>query len=256
MKLLGRSKRRFIVLFLLLVLIPTGCAAAYGTQIRCQFVGWSGMRSLPGNVYVDPAMSDSERAAFEAIHTSAVNRNRQFFGELFSSPIVIVASTPELMNRYGQPGNRTAVTHLAFGTASVVIGPDGANIDVVAHELLHAEVAHRIGWWCREMRLPVWFDEGLAMQVDDREAFGEQAWMARTDAGATAPDVTQLNTQRSFFTENSWVHYATSKHEVARWMKVVGRDGLLQLLRDLKDGRSFTDSYQSIETAHAQTIAR
>lgn len=256
MKFWGRSKRRLVVLLLLFVLIPVGCTAAYGAQIRCQLVGWSGMTRLPGNIFVAPETTDVEKNTFVSLHSEAVLRNKAFLGETFSSPIVIVASTPELMSRFGQTGNRTAVTHLAFGTAAIVIGPDGANVDVVAHELLHAEIAHRIGWWNRELRLPVWFDEGLAMQVDYREAYSEEAWQTRTEFGANAPEVTKLTSQRSFFTEKSWLHFATAKHEVARWLDVVGHDGLLDLLRSLEAGKPFSDAYHAIEAERKEKSDR
>jgi len=42
---------------------------------------------------------------------------------------------------------------------------------VTANELLHAEVAQRLGFWTRAVKLPVWFDEGVAVQLDRRAPY-------------------------------------------------------------------------------------
>lgn len=47
----------------------------------------------------------------------------------------------------------------------VVIGPDGFNEDVIAHELLHSELRTRLK---NKDKVPEWFDEGLATVVDHR----------------------------------------------------------------------------------------
>ena len=47
------------------------------------------------------------------------------------------------------------------------------SIDVTAHELVHAELAQRLGFWTRTVKLPVWFDEGIAVQLDRRADFDD-----------------------------------------------------------------------------------
>jgi hypothetical protein len=48
------------------------------------------------------------------------------------------------------------------------LGPEGQNIDVIAHEYMHAEVHHRVGWLNYSLNVPIWFMEGLATLVDFR----------------------------------------------------------------------------------------
>jgi hypothetical protein len=77
----------------------------------------------------------------------------------------------------------------------VVLNLAHFSIDVTAHELLHAEVAQRLGFWTRTVELPVWFDEGVAVQLDWRERY-------LIDCGAVGAQrigqVRQLTTVRRF----------------------------------------------------------
>lgn len=113
-------------------------------------------------------------------------------------------------------------------------------MDVVAHEMAHAELAHRIGYR-RANQLPDWFEEGLALQVDER--YTEAEWLARTSDGATAPDLDEIGIIR----HDDWIGYATAKHEVSRWMGAVGQEGYLKFLQAVRQGEDFTLAYQAAE---------
>jgi hypothetical protein len=49
---------------------------------------------------------------------------------------------------------------------------------------------------------------------------------------------------------DDWLGYATAKHEVERWLEVVGREGLEALLQSIQNGAGFQETYQAIERAH------
>lgn len=46
-----------------------------------------------------------------------------------------------------------------FLPAIILFGPNGQNLDVMAHELVHAELAHRSSALLRIYKIPSWFDE-------------------------------------------------------------------------------------------------
>ena len=99
----------------------------------------------------------------------AKDRIEAKFGIMQSEPVIVFFEKqdsfwPLQLNKYGSAsflGSKTCV----------VIGPKGQNVDVIAHELMHAETEHRVGYWRRWLEVPIWFDEGLAMQVDHRERY-------------------------------------------------------------------------------------
>jgi len=119
----------------------------------------------------------------------------------------------------------------------MIVGPKGQNIDVVAHELMHAELFDRVGFWGRITEVPVWFDEGLAMQVDFRPKY-------LLPGGATpkTKTVTSLNAARDFFVSDddllTW-NYSAAKIEVAQWLVQVGKDSVYNRLERIRAGDSF-----------------
>lgn len=101
------------------------------------------------------------------------------------------------------PGERLGLADNVPGTAfssplrtEVVLNLAHFSIDVTAPELVHAEVAKRLGFRTRAVRLPVWFDEGVAVQHDRRVPY-------LLDCGAVGAqrirEVRQLTTARRFW---------------------------------------------------------
>jgi hypothetical protein len=232
---------------LFLALSLGGYGYVFSNQIRCQWVAYSDLERIQDRIYVERSTSIAQRIELAGIVQAATLRLEELMGPMRSKPILIAGHAQPVMNRFGQPGNQTAVTHLPMGQAYIVLGPDGINVDVVAHEMLHGELCHRIGWVNREWRLPVWFDEGLAMQLDRREAYSEENWQLKTESGKLAPKLDTIVSGGRFFNENYWMNYATSKHEVARWFNVVGKRGLNRLIDGLAQGGVLQILYDTIE---------
>ena len=111
---------------------------------------------------------------------------------------------------------------------------------MLAHELAHIEFAVRIGHWNRG-KIPVWFDEGLAVQFDGR--YSETEWQTRTDNGRIAPALDEIG----IITHNDWLKYATAKHKVKRWLDIVGQTGLAALVQSIHNGADFQQTYRAIE---------
>ena len=136
---------------------------------------------------------------------SAVARIKSTFGDLKSNPNIIFYTDssefwPLKLNTYG-----TAA--IVGNKVCVFIGEDGRNIDVIAHELLHGEVFYRVGHWNSFVELPVWFNEGLAMQVDYRKEYD-------LPQDVKSNYVTELDAAREFFVSDEaqlTSHYASAK---------------------------------------------
>jgi len=171
----------------------------------------------------------------------ARSRIESTFGSLQSQPTVYFfylenSYWPLKLNQYG------STSFLGYKTC-VAIGPHGQNVDVVAHELMHAEIAARTGFWTRATKVPTWFDEGLAMQVDYRDRY-------RLQTSIDTEYVTRLFSGRDFFvadSKNLTQNYAAAKSEVNDWLSQQTSKSVYESLSELKHGASFDSIWQNNE---------
>lgn len=190
----------------------------------------------PGIAVCAVSSSDQKYSAdFTQLISEAKIRIQKTFGVPKSTPIVIFFNDPAVywplkLNEYGS-------TQFIGKKVCVFVGPKGQNIDVVAHELMHAEIAYRVGYWHRLTELPAWFDEGLAMQVDHRARYNLSNGI-HTDNES----VKKLWYARDFFVDDDeqlTKNYASAKYEVARWVTGVGNNSVYSQLERIKNQESF-----------------
>lgn len=213
--------------------------AAYAnpSELACLFVKSAGLESLPDGTLVEPGSSVAERAMFLELQSQARVRIERTFGAPRSRPVVAFFQDlrtfwPLKLNPYGSAGS--------IGNTCVLIGPQGQNVDVVAHELMHQELHGRVGSWRLLTEIPVWFNEGVAMQVDYRPHFelprGAGATTNKTGEIRGLKSASQFNDGNN---QQLTQHYAFAKAEVAQWLVNVGRDNLYPRLERIRAGESF-----------------
>jgi hypothetical protein len=148
----------------------TGFAVANPGVAVCVASGILPLTRLDDGTLVESGSLDADwPAAVQRLLASGKGRIGKIFGEPQSTPIIVFFNSstsfwPFRLNDHGS-------THVIGTRTCVLIGPNGQNVDVVAHELMHTEVADRIGVLAKFTDLPTWFDEGLAMQVDFRPEY-------------------------------------------------------------------------------------
>lgn len=213
------------------------CAGyAWPAETACALAGFAGMETLPNGTLVGQSSSVAERATFIELQSQAGERIKQTFGAPRARPLVVVRDSrtfwPLKLNDY-------ASAAFVGSRACVLIGPQGQNVDVVAHELMHAELGHRVGHWRRSFDVPAWFDEGIAMQVDLRARYN---WSNQQGNSNDHGYVRQLKSQGQFndaddrqLTRN----YAAAKAEVARWLTTIDRSELYHRLERIRVGDDF-----------------
>lgn len=244
-----RLSKRVRHILLISVLLFLMCAILYRLApdgiVRCYLVRWSDLDRIAPSVYVDPDMPEPQRQVFLSSITLAKERVAAVYGQYTANPVIVAGHTMDVMKAYGANShNRAGRAYLTPVASFVVLGPDGLLIaDILSHELAHVEFSARIGHGNRD-EVPNWFDEGLAVQFDDR--YSEAEWRAMTDNGRTAPDLGQMG----IIKHDDWMGYATAKHEVRRWLEVVGQEGFWALLLAIENGHEFQEAYHSIEGAH------
>ncbi|HQC80249.1 MAG TPA: hypothetical protein PLS67_06970 [Accumulibacter sp.] len=159
------------------------------------------------------------------------------FGKPAAKPIVVFLGSsdrigPFRLNAYGS-------TQFVGKRACVIIGTKGGSVDIVAHELMHAELYHRVGPLKYFLEVPTWFDEGVAMQVDFRSRYV----LSANDA-ADAQRVRELTTASKFFVADDdalTLNYSFAKHEVSKWLSVVGGDTLYSRLARVRSGEPLAE---------------
>jgi hypothetical protein len=183
------------------------------------------------------AISDRNQkhsAIDQQLLTAARNRIQNIFGTPRSQPIVIFDHDPQA---FWPLKNEYASTYFAGTKVCVMVGAKGQNTNVVAHELMHAEIADRIGYWERFTKLPVWFDEGLAMQVDFRPQYA-----LPDGAEAKTEYVKALWSVSEFFVFDDALltkNYTAAKAVVANWVADIGQASVYRQLERIRSGETF-----------------
>lgn len=220
------------------VVLASAAAAAYALPgpTACLLVGVAKLHTLPDGSLTD-SESKSDHQRYIELTRDARARIGSKFGTVESKPILVFFSStdglgPFKLNAYGS-------TQFIGGRACVMVGPKGQSVDVVAHELMHGELHHRVGYVRRYLQVPAWFDEGVAMQVDYRDRYT----LSPPDA-ENIGYVRALTTFSSFFKGDEQAivrNYASSKQVVASWLAKIGTASLYSRLQRLRNGESFSE---------------
>jgi hypothetical protein len=200
------------------------------------------------SVYFAPGMDGEQRSAFVVALKAAKRRVIGMYGSLRGTPTV-VATDLTSWDRFAP--NATGATHYhPTGSTTVVIGPNGQNVDVIAHELAHAEFVARVGYWRVQLCVPTWFDEGLAVQLDQRPLYTERAFVQRRQAGLRLVPLSQLAARASFFAgskEDVRQHYAHARLAIERWRALRGDRATRQFVDALRCDASLARELETIE---------
>lgn len=195
-------------------------------------------------VYIDQGFH-MDTAEIDEILSASKERVQTYFGEMLSSPTIIITNDVTQLSRLG--GIHDAMhCHLFISKTYIVISSQYLNVDVAAHELTHAELRYRIDkGHVFPTTVPVWFDEGLATQNDYRERYNEDAWKIATNNGTNITDFKQL-TGKEFYkgdADKKAYNYIISRHKVKDWVDAHGIDGLIHLIVGINNRKDFNSLY-------------
>ena len=210
-------------------------AVAVPGATACALVEVRGLDSLSDGTLVESGSSAQDRFGSLDLVSDARARIERTFGAPRAEPIVVFFQDPRLfwplkLNAYGS-------TSFVGTRVCIMIGPKGRSLDVVAHELMHAELFERVGYWRKFTQIPAWFDEGVAMQVDFRPNYD----LPKSEPVDTTY-VRQLASARQFFQSNDEQltrNYASAKAEVSHWIAGVGAESLYQRFERIRKGEQF-----------------
>lgn len=239
-----------------------GCGALDGARMLAP--ASFGMVAPSPRLYVEPAMSEADRATLR----TEIERGRalaeRFFGALTTAPYFVACVTSTCAERFGSRGARAA----SFGDRAIRLAPNGLAAALVAHEWTHAEVYARVGGMGRIARLPRWFDEGLAVVIADEPRHSPANWAEIRRRGLATPPLTELVTYRDWIRAvvkygetavddpaNLRVVYGTAGQVVREWLVCAGSVGTRALLEAVRAGEDFAESFARIGGPCAGAVA-
>ena len=244
-----KSKKKKIILcccislILLLLLAAVYIFQFTGLGYRMSVPYRSSFEKVADNIYVNKNYSGNIKEAIQ-LTEEALERDRAFFGELqcTDTTIIIFCDDDKLLSKLdGDHDTKTSYTKKNY----ISVSDEYLNIDIIAHELTHAELHTRLNMKALK-KIPTWFDEGLATQNDYREQYGLEAWIEQTDNGKNALPLEDMDTGSEFYAgtvEDRRFRYLNAKHEVGVWMETHQQKGLLELFDKLNNGESFDTAY-------------
>lgn len=205
-----------------------------------------GFTKLSRQVYIDKDW-EGDTGQLLSLVDEANERVTQFFGRMESTPRLIICDSSRKIKRLG--GDHDTRTIIFNGVKSYTsISSEYLNVDILAHEITHGETHKRIyqGKAAVSSAIPIWFDEGLAIQNDYREQYSYETWLKITENGKKIPQISEYDTAEKFFagtTGDRRARYCLAGREVSQWLSKNGPEGLLNLLDKINQGESFEALY-------------
>ena len=200
---------------------------------------------LAEHIYINKNSLEDPEALQQCI-AQAMDRDRAFFGDLqcMDATVIILCDDEKLLSRLG--GDHDTQTLLFPAKRNYICISDlYSNTDIFAHELTHAELHTRLSAQALK-RIPTWFDEGLAVQNDERLQYNEQAWADLIVSGRPAVTAEEMDTPAEFYAGDATerrMRYLCAGHEVRLWMETHQQEGLLALIDRLNAGADFDTAY-------------
>jgi hypothetical protein len=235
--------RRIVLIFL--VMIPISAFAHFiffPEQSRSILIDYSDFKK-DGRLYFAANTPKNKVDTLKALVELASVRVAQFWGRKNCNPKYIYCESDNDFKRFGSPYKVPALTHVK-SCSYIVISNQGIDLDIIAHEISHAEFYERIGFYNWSFKIPRWFDEGLAMQNDNRSFFSEDTLKIKSDNYNNMPDVKKLKTGRQFNEQGSpeqiMLNFMTAKHEVKNWYT---KNKLLRFIKDINSGKTFAAAF-------------
>lgn len=152
-----------------LFLIVTLAGLSQRNALACEFIMFSDYSEIAPNIFASPSFANDSSEHVLTLISSGTARVNSTFGDMISSPKVVITATVDEASDFGANAYGRAL--LSPLGQCIVLGPEGQNVDVIAHEYTHAEVHYRVGWLSHYWHVPIWFNEGVSLLVDFRAPY-------------------------------------------------------------------------------------
>ena len=238
-------KKRFF-LFIPLSILAAGFFIYWSQRelCRCAFIDWADdFQRTDEKIYISKDTPDALRDSILVLIRESEARVCKFWEmeKQARKPTLIYCFSERQLLQYSK--QNTMITYKSPLGCFIVFGVGREKIDMISHEMMHAELLFRIGYLNNARNIPVWFDEGLAMQADYRNEYSEEYYQTYKDSIEQSVTLNQIKTVRTFWSGRFYWHYLLAKHEVAEWLAISGKEGLFDLIQSVQDHEDFNAAY-------------
>jgi hypothetical protein len=190
-----------------------------------------GMQCIAKNIYVDAKMSEEQRQEFlQVVHQSKTEISR-FFGGVRSNPNIYACVSESCFRQFGG----VPALAKAMGDDTVLLSSKALNKVALTHELAHVEFHKRLGSAKAWNKVPMWFDEGLAVLACKDPKYNKP--VARIPLKKLTSQDQWVNAVRAQLPA-----YSVAKQAVQSWYKTAGSRGLQAMISRMQKGNSFSSS--------------
>lgn len=245
-------------LVLLLTCLVGGCSTLQSGKLLAPES--FGLVPAHPSLYVEAGTDEATRSGRLHAMERAERALHSAYGEVKSTPTVYACISEACYREFG--GGRASIAK-AYGQR-ILLSPRALNWHFIAHEWSHAEMSTRLtlaAW----MRLPRWFDEGIAVAVSEAPEHSETHWQFLVATNVPRPTTQELKQIKSL---NQWLDavrrygddknldraangeaelrplYSAAGHELRHWLANAGRTGLIDLIERLNNGEEFETAYE------------
>ncbi|MBX3257928.1 MAG: hypothetical protein KF862_27605 [Chitinophagaceae bacterium] len=230
--------------FVFIILIPVAAFAhfiVFPQETRSILIDYSNFKK-EGRIYFNASTPHSKIDSLKSLITRASIRIDSFWGEEMNSSKFIYCDNEDDFKKYCVNPSAPAVTYLKLGSV-IVLSAEVMNTDIIAHELSHAELYERIGFYTFNYKIPSWFKHGLAMQNDYRDYYSEDTLKVKSNNFKNLPDIKSFTSDKQFYAgslQQIMLNYMAAKHEIKNWYT---KDKLDNFLTNISSGKTFEEAF-------------
>jgi hypothetical protein len=243
------------------ILILFSVAFLYPQIFNCEIIRLSGFHQLRADVFVSPGLSAASfRNVLRDVRKAEARVDSFYMGKV-SRPAIIICTSPDEYKKYCSSTEGAGCSlGTPWGSSFIVLNLQEMNVDVISHEMSHIELLSRVGWWKTTMDVPQWYNEGLALMLDqrfvsNRDSIGRYVdyldeWSYYTKGGQEILELENIRTVKDFFSGDQrhvMLAYMSAGLEVSYWLYHSGEGSVDQLIKGLRAGGKFEDVYWLVE---------
>jgi len=232
--------RSLLIILCMLPVLAFAHFIIFPQETRCILINFSSFEK-DGQLYYKSNVPFQTKKQLKEFIKQAQMRVDSFWGSSTANPKYIYCDNEADYNKFGTPGS-PACTHVKLETY-IVVSKSAIDVDIISHELEHAEFKNRIGFMKYSFKIPTWFDEGLAMQVDYRNYYSEDTLKSKSANFSNLPDVKKMKSGAQFGAGNIdaiMLNYMMAKHEVKNW---ITKERLAKFVSDINNGKNFDEAF-------------
>lgn len=234
--------RTLLIFFIIIPVAAFAHFVIFPQETKSILIDYSNFKK-DDRLYFNLNTSKNKIDTLQSLIQQASTRINNFWGQKTCNPKFIYCDQEDDFKKYSSSPSAPAVTYLKMG--SVIVLSNGAiDLDIIAHEVSHAEFYKRIGFYKFTFKIPSWFKHGLAMQNDYRSYYSEDTLKSKSDNFKKMPDIKSFQSDKQFYKgslNQIMFNYMAAKHEVKIWYT---KGKLNRLISDLNSGRSFEEAFE------------